>query len=109
MTAHNPATLAYAERRTQFAIDILDVETPYNPEHWGWARRLRAALRAPRQGSIRAWLEAHDGTLIETLQLDVKLLGAEPVNIERVWTPGARAVSTHSTYAWLGASRRDYR
>lgn len=57
MTAHNPATREYAERRTQFVIDQLDVEVPYDPAHAIWVRRLRSALRAPRQGSIRAGLD----------------------------------------------------
>lgn len=108
MTAHNPATLAYAERRAEFALDRLS-DLPREGAYL-WANRLRTALSAPRQGSIRAWLEAHDGTPIETLQLTVRLYGAEPSAVEDIWIPGARTVSVRSTYAWLGDySRRYYR
>lgn len=39
----------------------------------------------------------------------MKLYGAEPAAMARIWTPGPRTVSAYSTYAWLGNSRRDYR
>ncbi len=51
--------------------------------------------------SLKNFLSNHD--ILNTLQ--VKFSGHE---VTGVWSPGAREVSTHSTYAKFDGSRRDF-
>lgn len=110
MTAHNTATREYAERRTQFVIDHLERDELIT-ERMRWAARLRSALQAPRQGNLRDWMAAHNGTLetVDTLQATIRLVKANPVRLSHLWLPGHRQVDARGTFVNLGGSRRDYK
>lgn len=108
MTAHNTATREYAERRTQFVIDHLERDE-YITERMRWAARLKSALQAPRQGNLRDWMAAHNEALVDTLQVNIHLNGANPAALSRLWMPGHRQVDARSTYVSFGGSRRDYK
>ncbi len=60
------------------------------------------AAGAEESGTMKAWMQKHDGDTVETFQYDQSL--------GKVWRPGPRAVdaSTRSTYVALNGSRRDY-
>jgi hypothetical protein len=107
MTAHNPATREYAERRTQLVIDHLERDE-LNTERTTWAARLRSALSAPRTGSLKRWMRERHGDVIETFQINIRLVGTAPAYVNGMWTPGFRQVDARETFVLLGVSRRDY-
>lgn len=111
MGAHNSSTEHYARRRAEYAANILDSipESKDNGVGEYWARSIREGLEARTGGTLRAWIQDHDGDAVDTLQVDILLDQAEPAGLVNGWAPGARRISAErKTYALLGGSRRDY-
>jgi hypothetical protein len=76
-----------------------------NPSARAWESVITDAVSDGARGTMRAWMEAHNGARIETLQATVSIDGG----IRDLWTPGARILdATRSTFATLNGSRRDY-
>lgn len=102
MSAHNAATLAYAERRLAYVLERLNSSSE-------WHAIISAAIAEPeRGGSLKRWIE--EGMELRTLQLDVHLDGAEPAGIGNVWVPDARIVDgVAATYFTQNGSRRDFK
>jgi hypothetical protein len=61
---------------------------------------ISAARHAEPNGTMRAWMQAHEGGYVDTLQVGYK---------QRAWNPGMRRVSVvRPSYVMLDESRRDY-
>lgn len=101
MGAHNSVTREYADRLLRHVAAKINQRS-------SWAGLLDAIIeRGHVSGSLKNWIR--EGMELETLQLDVKLDGAEPDGIANVWVPGARIVDhAGPTFLHLNGSRRDY-
>lgn len=64
-------------------------------------REARAALDSSPKGTMRAWMAAHDGELVTTVQVDRKA-GTR-------WAPTGRTVEARPSFVLLSGSRRDYK
>jgi hypothetical protein len=70
-----------------------------------WDTVVRDAAYAGARGTMRAWMEAHTGQDVRTLQANVHTSG----DVYSVWTPGGRTVSAvRPGSVRLGESTRDY-
>lgn len=83
---------------------------PASPARDIWHTALLAALGSPATGTLRAWMEDHDGASVHTLQATVSMdATGENVGVRSAWQPGERAISaTRAGAVTLGDSSRDY-
>lgn len=98
------ATRDYAARRVEWLAEKLD----RNDAARLWRTRLRDAVKAGERDTLKAWMQAHAGQAVETLQAALVLSGADAVDARNIWAPGMRVVEPKATYTLLGVSRRDY-
>jgi len=76
-----------------------------NPAARAWDSVMRDALNLPAAGTVRAWMNAHNGDTVRTLQATVHTSG----DVYSVWTPGPRTVTaTRAGSVQLDGSTRDY-
>jgi hypothetical protein len=75
----------------------------------GWIDTIDATRGAPRQ-SLRAWMRAHTGARVDTLQAHVSVPYELPASygIRGLWAPESRTLHAGATFADLDGSRRDY-
>ena len=76
-----------------------------NPAARAWDSVMRDVLNLPATGTARAWMQAHNGDSVRTLQATVHASG----DVYSVWTPGARTVdASRAGSVQLDGSARDY-
>lgn len=104
MGAHDLATLAYAQARTERVRDHVLARVGRDAP---WAHALASVIDQPATvGRLRPWMQAHHGERIDTLQV-----GIEPVTerIVSVWAPVDRLVdASRATRVLLDGSSREY-
>lgn len=112
MGAHNPATLEIARSRASLASWHLKQMTSDLDPMSLWPGEIDAALRGVSEhGTLRAWMRAHDGARVRTLQVTMPLRPEGSVNEDemRFWAQGPRiADAARAACVLLGGSRRDY-
>lgn len=101
MGAHNATTVAHAASRLAYVAGRIDPGSV-------WKGRLSGASAIGHvSGSLKRWIE--EGREIDTLQVSIRLDGADAAGIAGAWQPGARLVDhAGATYATFNGSRRDY-
>jgi len=84
------------------AVRWLNTRGPLG-EHW--AATLENGALSSERGTLKAWMQAHDDELVDTLQLRI----ADDEVLDS-WAPRKRLVDSRSfaSYALLAGSRLDY-
>lgn len=117
MGAHDSGTLAVARQRTEKVRDVLKEQSDNDDgdqASWFWLNTIDVALeRGATKGTLKAWMTAHDGAPIDTLQATIRVVNEDgtrgDIVIEKFWAPGSRRVdATRAATVLLDDSRRDY-
>ena len=112
MGAHNTATLDVARQRTQAVITLLGEYPADDHVAQYWVDEIQTILETGRtEGTLKAWMQAHDGEPIDTLQttMIVEQDGQPVIEPMRPWAPGSRRVdASRAAVVLLDDSRRDY-
>lgn len=111
MGAHNAATLDVARQRAEKVRDDLRARESDHVAEW-WADQIELGLERGRTtGTLKAWMQAHDGEPVDTLQVTIVVArdGHSVIEPERPWAPGSRRIdATRAAVVLLNDSRRDY-
>lgn len=112
MGAHNTATLDVARDRAKAVITLLQEYRGDDHVAEYWRDEIQTILEQGRtEGTLKAWMQRHDGEPIDTLQTTIKVAraGSGVIEPERPWAPGSRRVdATRAATVLLDGSRRDY-
>ena len=112
MGAHNTATLDVARDRAKAVITLLQEYRGDDHVAEYWRDEIQTILEQGRtEGTLKAWMQRHDGEPIDTLQTTIKVAraGRGVIEPERPWAPGSRRVdATRAATVLLDGSRRDY-
>ncbi|QUE25390.1 hypothetical protein SEA_FIZZLES_96 [Microbacterium phage Fizzles] len=120
MGAHNAATLAVARDRAQAVVNLLREYPGTDHVAEYWRDEIENILEnGVTEGTLRAWMERHDGEPIDTLQTTIKVVLkladsdrnalVPTIEPQRPWAPGSRRVdATRAACVLLNGSRRDY-
>lgn len=112
MGAHNAATIDVARDRAKGVIALLREfpGTDHVAEYW--RDEIETILEQGRtDGTLKAWMQRHDGEPIDTLQTTIKIVddGRAVIEPERPWAPGSRRVdASRAATVLLDGTRRDY-
>lgn len=103
---HNYATLEANRRRLDVVASKLSEKSSWHAT----AQRAASIARETdevRRGSIKSWIT--EGAELDTLQVTIKLNGAEDPTVSSSWAPGSRIVdNVAGTYYTLNGSRREF-
>ncbi|WNT45348.1 hypothetical protein SEA_BABYDOTZ_95 [Microbacterium phage BabyDotz] len=123
MAAHNQATLGVARDRAQSVVNQLRAYPGDDHVAQYWVDEIETILETGRtEGTLKAWMQRHDGDPIDTLQTTIRVARDEPtgdpfdpvrevgvIEPARPWAPGSRRVdAARATRVVLDGSSRDY-
>ncbi|QNL30065.1 hypothetical protein SEA_CASEND_98 [Microbacterium phage Casend] len=112
MAAHNQATLGVARDRVQSVVNQLRAYPGDDHVAQYWVDEIETILETGRtEGTLKAWMQRHDGDPIDTLQTTIRVADGGQAIIEpaRPWAPGSRRVdAARATRVVLDGSSRDY-
>lgn len=102
-------TTAELDRASAHALLARVESLPASPARETWVAALTRGMEGRAGGTMRAWMEAHDGQDVHTLQATVTNERTHVGEVRSVWQPGARTVdASRAGGVQLDGSRRDY-